>query len=54
MRNEGFADLGKTALQAGEMNDRRRFGKGMEAALCDSPTLFFIDTEMKGGRVGLK
>ena len=54
MRNEGLAGLGKTALQAGEVNDRRRFGKGMEAALCDSPTLFFIDTEMKGGLGGSK
>ena len=54
MRNEGFAGLGITALQAREVNDRRRFGKGMKAALCDSLTLFFIDTEMKGGLGGSK
>ena len=39
VRNEGFPGLGKTALQAGEVNDRRRLGKGMEAALCDSYSL---------------
>ena len=54
MRNEGFPGLEKTALQAGEVNDRRRFGKGMEAARCDSLTIFFIDTEMKGGLGGSK